>query len=105
METLHRTGQVNPDALLTLPDDWQRLHLAHTLNHLTGQYEPAIGDGRQPAKPGDALLAVSRWRQQRANGPTPGDVRAARDAVELGDRVPAAVTRAAMETLRWAGRL
>ena len=108
METLHRTGQVDPDALLMLPDATVRLHLAHTMNHMTGRYDPELpsklkGEADAKTKANRARL-IKEHHDARAHGPTSGDIADAKRMLEIPG-MSEVVKRAAMQTLQQAGRL
>ena len=108
METLHRTGQTDPASLLGLPDEWLRLHMAHTHAPLTGRYDPpAPGHkGKPPGhSPGSNARSIADHHKRRANGPTTGDVAAAQRILEMGDAMPAVLMQNAIRTLQQAGRL
>ena len=110
METMHRTGQIDPSALLMLPESMLRMHMAHTLNHITGQYDPPLDQKDSPEKKGgkgriSAARAVMAHHQQRTDGPTTADLEGARWVLEQGDAFPAQAQRDALETLKRAGRL
>ncbi len=108
METLHRTGQVDPAALLSLPDEVVRLHLAHTLNHMTGQYDPVLPSANEKddtaKSKADTARRISEHHEARQHGPTSGDIAAAKRMLEVGGMNPV-VQQAAIRTLQQAGRL
>lgn len=99
METLHRTGQVDPSGFLALPPAWQRLHLAHTKNHIIGQYE--AGEDEVEAASGAELAKFTReLREKRLReGPSPEEVAQA-ERVLAAPHMPEVVRRAAIETLQ-----
>ena len=81
METLQRTGHLDPAALLSLPEEWQVLHIAHTRSLFIGRYDPQPATERKPGAPKEqryklhiAAAAVAQVRK----GPRPEDIAQAR---------------------------
>lgn len=106
METLQRTGHLDPRALLRLPLEWQILHLAHTRSLFGGRYAPSSqkrttsGDKPQQRNLKLEMAAIAEVRQ----GPRPEDVASARELLARTG-LPDHLRRAAQATLTRAGVL
>lgn len=98
IETLQRTGHLDPAALLGLPEQWQMLHLAHTRSLFIGRYDPVAPTERKPTGPPPSPSAIERWRQRDRSG----DVEQARRLLARPG-LPEHVRRAAQATLTQAG--
>lgn len=97
-ETLQRAGRLDPADLFRLPQEWQMLHLAHTRNLFTGQYEPPFKGGGSTGVSAPQAGDMERWRQ-RDRGQ---DIEQARTLLQRPD-LPAHVRRSAEATLAMAG--
>jgi hypothetical protein len=102
VETLHRTGHLDPAALLNLPQEWQMLHLAHTRSWLIGRYDPQPATERRPGRsrtnqPSNAAAEAAAIAELR-KGPRPQDVAAARRLLATTG-APERLRRAAQATL------
>lgn len=105
VETLQRTGQLDPVALLSLPEEWQILHLAHTRSLFIGRYEPPAKGYTEPTadqphrqRLGSRPPDLKQWRQRDRSG----DVETARELLARPD-LPPHLRRSAEATLRVAG--
>jgi hypothetical protein len=101
VETLQRTGHLDPAAFWALSPEWQDLHLAHTRHLFTGHYDPpAAGEKVAPSpSPAHAAAEVARWRERREReGPSPADVAQARALLEMPG-LPESLLAAARDTL------
>ena len=101
VETLHRTGHLDPAALFALPQEWQMMHLAHTRSWLIGRYDPQPASQRTrraPANPAAVAAAAAEMRK----GARQQDIDGARQLL-LRPGLPEHLYRAARATLKRAG--